>query len=226
MNIFPFSQLEKLISEYEKDSRIIKSNSLIMENYPKVFLMYVASTYERQIKRYFSSYFLSCTGKSNTPIDISKLISKQPQKPLEDKLFALFKGYRDSRNGGEVLCANSFFQVFTGLDLEQRNRNDFAVLRQNQLNLISPLIQKYETLSHNDDDVLEKYVKLDDVRVIWSLCTFEQSRDSYLGLKLRRNIIAHDYMRGLSDTFSDLQKLYYSSLLFVMSLEITMQSIS
>lgn len=53
----PYHQLDKFIDEYEEDSRTIKTDKLIMVNYPKVYLMSVASTFERQIKQCCQNFF-------------------------------------------------------------------------------------------------------------------------------------------------------------------------
>ena len=51
MSNSPYHQLDKFIDEYEEDSRNYHPNKLIMINYPKVYVMTVASVFERQIKQ-------------------------------------------------------------------------------------------------------------------------------------------------------------------------------
>lgn len=51
MDNFQYSDLEKLIKEYQEDSGTIRGERLVMINYPKVFVMSAASSFECQIKK-------------------------------------------------------------------------------------------------------------------------------------------------------------------------------
>ena len=48
-----YVELDKLIKEYEEDSRTIRSERMVMKNYPKVLTMSVASSFEYNIKNRF-----------------------------------------------------------------------------------------------------------------------------------------------------------------------------
>lgn len=45
-----YAELDKLIKEYEQDSQTIRSERMVMKNYPKVLLMSAASSFEYNIK--------------------------------------------------------------------------------------------------------------------------------------------------------------------------------
>ena len=52
-----YSELDKLIKEYEEDSRTIRSERMVMKNYPKVLIMSTASSFEYNIKNRCQDFY-------------------------------------------------------------------------------------------------------------------------------------------------------------------------
>ena len=47
MSYIPYSELKRLIDEYKEDSRVLRDDRIVIQNYPKVFTMSAASMFER-----------------------------------------------------------------------------------------------------------------------------------------------------------------------------------
>lgn len=52
-----YVELDKLVKEYEEDSRTIRSERMVMKNYPKVLTMSVASSFEYNIKNRCQDFY-------------------------------------------------------------------------------------------------------------------------------------------------------------------------
>ena len=53
-----YAELDKLIKEYEEDSITVRSERLVMKNYPKVLTMSAASSFEHNIKNACQDFFV------------------------------------------------------------------------------------------------------------------------------------------------------------------------
>jgi hypothetical protein len=224
LDIFPYRQIEKLISEFEQDEKAFNPARLVMENYPKVLIMYVASTFEQDIKDKLYKYRGAALTAGRLPDRITRIDENGRPDPLADKLFRKFEA-RVNAVGIETLSADEFYQLFTNEDFETNARLNFSSLHTRQVTEINSIVELYSSMPE-DTNIVELHVKYDEIRRIWNTCTFEISRDAFLGLKLRRNNVAHDYIGGLSDTFSDIRDFYYRGLLFVMTLVDTLNSMT
>lgn len=213
-----YHELDKLIKEYEEDYRTIKSERLIMKNYPKVLTMSAASSFEYQIKNrcqeFLDSPILPITSYPN----ISVLKSK---KPKVDQMFAKLEGYDD--NGIEHLDAEKFYNLFGGQAFKTEVKSNFLIEHLATLERITAKIAGLSALVGEDEQYDFDYAKQCDLKDIVEQCSFDDAEKAYLSLKLRRNRVAHDYINGLSDTFEDIQKFYYAAVIYVVALE---QSIS
>lgn len=213
-----YGELDKLIIEQEEDARIIKSDTLIMKNYPKVFVMSSASLFEHNIKSRCQDFLDS----PKKPIQleyplIEKLKGKQKNKPLVDKMFAELKGYES--NGVEILSAESFYGLFGGESFKQDIKICFTVLHDLRLRKIMSYIEGLLPLLDNGDRYEFDYAKQCEIKERLERCSFEVAEKAYLSIKLRRNRVAHNYLNGLSDTFSDIRDFYYDAILYVLALE-------
>ncbi|GEM_PF-2349930 len=213
-----YGELDKLIIEQEEDSRIIKADSLIMKNYPKVFVMSSASLFEHNIKGRCQDFLDSPIKsiQSEYPL-IERLKSKQRNKPLVDKMFAELKGYEN--NGVEILSAESFYELFGGETFKQEIKSCFAALHELRLQRTIKHIEGLVPLLDNGARYEFDYAKQCEIKERLERCSFEVAEKAYLCIKLRRNRVAHNYLYGLSDTFSDIRDFYYDAILYVVALE-------
>lgn len=89
-----YQELERLISEYEEDIRLIRSDRLIIKNYPKVFIMSVVSSFEYYLKDYLKEFLDSPQDPiSMTYPNINTLLMRNSSKPVVDRMYAKLKSY-------------------------------------------------------------------------------------------------------------------------------------
>lgn len=214
MNSSQYSELDKLISEYEDDLRNIREEKLIMKNYPKIFTMSVASLFEYYIKN-------KCQDFMNNPkLPIATNYSKIETlkgTPKEDKMYAKLEAYSD--NGVEHLDAEKFYDLFNGQVFKLRVKSLFHNELQSKLQLTTTKISKLIPLIGEGEKYDSDYAKYYSLKEELERCTFEDAENAFLSIKLRRNRVAHDYINGLSDTFSDIQKFYNIAVIYVVALE-------
>lgn len=216
-----YHELDKLIKEYEEDYRTIKSERLIMKNYPKVLTMSVASLFEYQIKNrcqeFLDSPILPITSYPN----ISALKAK---KPKVDQMFAKLEGYDD--RGIEHLDAEKFYNLFGGQTFKAAVESRFSVEYSTTIDNIVARIAGLSALVGQDEQYDFDYAKQCDLKDIIEQSSFDDAEKAYLSLKLRRNRVAHDYINGLSDTFEDIQKFYYLAVIYVVALETSISELT
>ncbi len=215
-----YGELDNLIREQEEDSKTIKSDKLIMKNYPKVFVMSSASLFEHNLKERCQD-FLDLPKKpiqSDYPL-IEKLKAKQKNKPLVDKMFAKLNGYEN--DGVETLSAEPFYELFGGSAFKADIVSCFAILKEERLQKTIEYIDRLQPLLTNDERYEFEYAKQCEIKEKLEQCSFEDAEKAYLSIKLRRNRVAHNYLYGLSDTFNDIRDFYYDSVLYVLALEQT-----
>lgn len=213
-----YGEIDKLIIEQEEDSRIIKSDTLIMKNYPKVFVMSSASLFEHNIKSRCQDFLDS--PKQSIEMEyplIERLRGRQRNKPLVDKMFAELKGYEN--NGVETLSAESFYALFGGEIFKQEVRLCFETLHDSRLQKTINYIEGLIPLLENGERYEFDYAKQCEIKERLEQCSFEVAENAYLSIKLRRNRVAHNYLYGLSDTFSDIRDFYYDAVIYVLALE-------
>lgn len=216
-----YSELESLIKEYEEDSRTIKSERLIMKNYPKVFTMSAASSFEYQIKRRCQK-FLDALGPAVA--SYPNICSLRQRKPKEDQMFAKLEGYLGS--DGERLNAEKFYELFGEQTFKEMVREHFCQEKAAILGEITAEIAGLSALLERNEKFAFEYAKQSDLKENIERCSFADAEQAYLRLKLRRNRVAHNYISGLSDTFEDIEKFYHPAVLYVVALELSIQELT
>lgn len=220
MSNSPYHQLDKLIDEYEEDSRTIKTDKLIMINYPKVYVMTIASTFERQIKKRCQDFIDFPLNPLTSYPDIYSLIRfcTRKNKPVTDGMFGKF--YASNRTANTInLDASEFYNLFGGVifknNVETIFNFELAIRLAKYQNIVEGLLplldsgEQYEREYAKNTDIIDRLIN----------CTFASAENAFLNLKLRRNKVAHDYINGLSDSFENIRDFYLDAVVYVIALE-------
>lgn len=225
MNNSDYVELRRLVDEYEEDVKIIRPDKMIMLNYPKLFTMSAASSFEHSIKKLLADFIqFPCGTISITFPQIQLLAQRNVGKPLEDKMFAKLEGYENS--GIPVLDASKFYDLFGGQAFKEDVKTNFEIERLRRIQLEEGFIEKLVELLGQGEQYERDYAKHDDIKGRLSQCTFENAERAYLTLKLKRNRVAHDYLHGLSDSFEDIRNFYYDAILYVIGLEKAIKNVT
>lgn len=220
MNDFDYYELERLIDEYEEDSKLIREDKAIMLNYPKLFIMSVASSFEHRLKALlgeFVQYPISPIQTAYPQIHALTQTRRGKGKPMEDKMFAKLEGY--AIRGMPVLNANPFYDLFGGQVFMDSVKNHFEEERLARLEKEEQLINGICILVEQSEQYERDYAKHTDIKERLQQCSFDMAQNAYLTLKFKRNRIAHDYMNGLTDSFEDIRNFYYDAIIYVIGLE-------
>ncbi len=224
-NSTPFCQLDKLICEYEEDTKTIRADKLIILNYPKLFVMSSASLFEHYIKNSINDFIISPSSPiSRTYPNLHILLQRRSNKPITDNIFAKLEGYEN--NGVETLNADPFFNLFGGQAFKNNVENNFNTERSNHANEINTIITGLQSLIGQDNRYDLDYAKNSDIKDRLTQCTFDISEKAFLSLKLRRNRVAHNFISGLSDSFEDVRNFYYDARLYVAALQTTLENLT
>lgn len=218
MSDFGYRELERLIDEYEEDAKLIRADKAIMLNYPKLFTMSVASSFEHQLKILLSDFVQYPKNPIRTTYpNIHELARKRRAKPMEDKIFAKLEGYE--KGGMQMLNANPFYDLFGGQVFIDSVKEYFEDERLSRIEREEQLISGIYTLLEQSKQYEEDYAKHIDIKERLQQCNFDKAQNAYLTLKLKRNRVAHDYMNGLTDSFEDIRNFYYDAIIYVIGLE-------
>lgn len=221
-----YNELDRLIREYEEDFKTIREDKLIMKNYPKVLVMSIASLFEKQLKITCQNFIDNpkCSILTTYP-QIDRLACRNPNKPLIDKMFAKLEGYYDT-NGSETLNAQKFYDLFGGSNFKNDVERNFNTVRLKKINQVDAILSNLVNLLDEGEQYEYSYAKQADLKEKLDVCSFDMAENAYLALKLRRNRVAHDYINGLSDTFEDIENFYYDAILYIVSLEYTIEELT
>lgn len=221
-----YNELDRLIREYEEDFKTIREDKLIMKNYPKVLVMSIASLFEKQLKITCQNFIDNpkCPILTTYP-QIDRLACRNPNKPLIDKMFAKLEGYYDT-NGSETLNAQKFYDLFGGSNFKNDVERNFNTVRLKKINQVDAILSNLVNLLDEGEQYEYSYAKQADLKEKLDVCSFDMAENAYLALKLRRNRVAHDYINGLSDTFEDIENFYYDAILYIVSLEYTIEELT
>ena len=225
MNDLRYRELERLIEEYEEDAKLIRAEKMIMLNYPKLFIMSVASLFEHRIKLLLTDFLQYPVG--SIPIlypNIHQLSQTRRNKSMEDKIFAKLEGYED--NGIPVLNANKFYNLFGGQVFRETIKCNYELEKSNRIQKEEGLISGIAILLEQNSQYERDYAKHNDIKERLEQCTFDNAEQAYLTLKLKRNRVAHNYIYGLSDSFEDVRNFYYDAVLYVIGLENTLVNLT
>lgn len=220
MSNSPYFYLDRLIEEFEEDSRTINSEKLIMINYPKVFVMTVASSFEREIKKRCRDFINSPILPISTYTDLDSLINycNNRNYSVIDKMYAKFYTYNQNTNSISF-DASKFYELFGGVTF----RNDVEVIFTNEIGnkvlKYQQMVDQLYLLVDSGEQYERDYVRYDDILARLKVCTFSMAETAFLNIKYRRNKVAHDYINGLSDTFNDLSNFYFDAVIYVISIE-------
>lgn len=209
-----FPAIERVIIGYDKENKVYNSNSISIENYPKVLTLCSASVFEKTIKdrvRLFLSHPASPIATTYPQI---ARIPPRSSKPVEDAIFGGFVA--SNRSGVENLDATRFYGLFGGASFKKSIETKFIELRDKQKKHADEQVSKMADLiatgyCQNEDS----YAILIDMVEQLDRCTFDRAESAYLNIKLRRNKVAHNYMTELLDSFNDLRVFYYGASLYI-----------
>lgn len=208
-----YAELDKLIKEYEEDSITVRSERLVMKNYPKVLTMSAASSFEHNIKN-------ACQDFLDNPklpiVPNYPKINSIRQSPLVDKIYGKLEAYND--NGIQHLAADKFYELF-GASFKADVQTIFAIKLQEKKAAVTAKVNALLPLCGTDDKYDLDYAKQCDLKIELDRCNFDDAESAFLNLKLRRNRVAHDYIHGLSDTFEDILKFYNLAVIYAISIE-------
>lgn len=220
MNNFPYHQLDKFIDEYEEDSRNYHPNKLIMINYPKVYVMTVASTFERQIKQCCQNFLDYPLMPLASYLKLVTLIQNcnNRNQPIVDGIFAKFCTINPTTQIVD-LSAAKFYSLFGGQAFKAQVATIFATELANRTTHYQEIVDKLVPLLNINDQYDNDYVKNEDILLKLKSCTFTMAEDAFLNLKLRRNAVAHDYISGMSDTFENIRDFYLNAVVYVIAVE-------
>ena len=213
-----YQELDKLIREYEEDSKLIRSDKLIIINYPKVLTMSAASSFEYYLKERINDFVASPKQPiaTNYP-QINTLMRQHTNKPMADKIYAKLIGVEN--NGLEVLDASKFYALFGGVTFVTDLTSRFVIEKTRRKAVAEGLTQSFLPLLGTNDKIDEEYAKQSEISDRLDVCTFDIAEKAFLSLKLRRNKVAHNYLHGLSDSFGDIRAFYYDAISYVVALE-------
>lgn len=222
MNSFRYADIDKLIREYEEDSKSIRSERMVMKNYPKVLTMSVASSFEYNIKKICKEF---CDNpklpiKNNYPH-----IKAIKRLPIVDEMYKKIVAYNGS-DGVEHLSADEFYELFNGQDFKLRLENIFEIELQAQIQKTEKQIDSLIPLLDTNERYAFEYVKQCDLKESYEKCSFKDAEKAFLSLKLRRNQLAHNYIEGLSDTFVDIRKFFDIAVIYVIALELAIEELT
>lgn len=213
-----YQELDKLIQEYEDDKKSYHPDKLIIKNYPKLFVMSVASTFEYYIKDRIKDFVASPANPINTTYpQIDSLFAYKPRTPMSDKMYSKF--IASDRDGIERLDAGEFYALFGGASFKGLVTTKFEEERTRRRSQAEGMLNSLSALIGTDDKFDLDYAKYSDIKERLDLCTFEKAEIAFLSLKLRRNKVAHNYLNGLSDSFEDVRNFYYDAISYVIALE-------
>lgn len=210
-----YLELDKLIKEYEEDSKTIRSERVIMKNYPKVLTMSAASSFEYNIKKRCQDFY------DNPKLPIAQHypnILAIRRIPIVDIMYGKIEAYYNN-NGVECLNAEKFYSLFNGQNFKSRVETIFNTELRECIRKTKEYIKNLEPLLEIGEQYDYDYAKNSDLENTYERCSFDDAEKAFLSLKLRRNRVAHDYLNGLSDSFVDIQKFYDIAVIYVVSLE-------
>lgn len=144
--------------------------------------------------------------------------------PIVNGMYSKLEAYNNDE--GECLKADGFYELFNGQVFKARVESFFGIELQKRLQQTQERIDILIPLAEMDETYVLDRVKQDDLKDALERCSFEDAENAFLSLKLRRNRVAHDYINGLSDTFSDIQKFYDIAVVYVIALEASIKEVT
>lgn len=210
-----YRDLEKLIREYELDTKTIQSNKLIIINYPQFFTMSVASSFEYYVKQDLDAFLLNPLHPITIYPTVHQMVSNNNTTPVSERMYKKF-------HTKPTFTADPFYQLFGGATFKTSVQNHFTNERSQELSVLQSRVTALETLINNSNEDYEKYVdeyvELDDRKERLNQLTFDIAEQAFLNLKSCRNKVAHDFIHGLTNSFVELRNFYYDAIIYVIAL--------
>lgn len=210
-----YRDLEKLIREYELDTKTIQSNKLIIKNYPHVFTMSVASSFENYVKQDLDAFLMNPLQPITSYPTIDQMVNNSNTTPVSERMYKKF--YTKP-----TLTAEPFYQLLGGVSFKTSVQSHFANERSQELTVLQSRVTALEDLINNSNEDYEKYadeyVELDDRKERLSQLTFDVAEQAFLNLKSCRNKVAHDFIHGLTNSFVEVRNFYYDAIIYVIAL--------
>ena len=224
MEFSPYTEVDKLIKEYEKDAERLNPNIMIIEFYPKWLVMLAVSHIEKQLKIKITNFINSLGTRIRTRYpDLHFCISSNARKPPADLAYAKLKGYDDDDRGCEVLNAERFYRLFGGNDFKTKIKRKFQNLKTEKISKLDTTINQYESIRDFESSIYLTSTRIkDDLK----LCSFEIAEEAFLSLKLRRNRVAHDFLIHPFNYFNDIRTLYYQAMLYTHAIELVLDEMT
>lgn len=209
-----YAELDKLIKEYEEDTINLRSERLVMKNYPKVLTMSAAGSFERNIKNACQDFYDNPKLAIATHYPLIHALGTS----VVDKMYKKFKTL-NPRTKTEELIASDFYALFGGSAFKSSVASIFNAEKTRKISETQSIVDNLETLFDVNDSFALDYVTADELLEQLKNASFEDAERAFLSLKLRRNRVAHDYIHGLLDTFEDIRKFYNLAVLYAISIE-------
>ena len=221
-----YPEIHRIIDEHEIDSRYLNSNKTILSHYPKILILSVISYFEKKIKNCCSNIINNPVSSFIQPRKLQQIVSNNGSKYL-DKIYAQLEGYMNL-SGCEVLNATKFYDLFGGTNFLNDLHSTFSTVRTSLLNEYSTWLSNWATYfgTNLGDQFDNRYLEHEYIKDRLIILNFQESESSFLLLKLKRNIISHNYINGISDSFSDLKTIYYDANPYIQSLIIELKKLT
>jgi len=215
----PYDQLDKLIDEYEEDSRRIRSDTFMMRNYPKLFVMSAASLFEKQVKKRCADLieFPLAPIDATYPTLHRIMTQMRSRRTIVDSIFGRFYTI-NPQTQQEDLRADQFYLLF-GASFKTSVESNFNAVLANRIAIYENKITTISAISDQEDYYEKLYVKYCEVKDGLDKCTFIIAERAFLTLKLKRNRVAHDFTAMLNDSFNEIKGFYLDALVYVMAVE-------
>lgn len=214
-----YPKFNKIIDEFERDSLTFSSNKEIISYYPQIFLLSVASTFEKDIKE-------KCINVINAPSILLSTLPILNNIVLNNANNCSDAIYKKFRTRNLVFDATEFYKVFGGASFKNAVATAFEIEKQKQILEHSKIVKSLTPLIGKTDACDYEFTKNTEICELLSALDFNAAETSFLKLKEKRNHVAHDFISGISDTFLDLRTLYYSAVLYVVAVKDELSKLS
>ena len=218
-----YPKFKKLIDEYEQDKAQFSSDKEILSYYPQIFLLAIVSTFEKEIKEKCSNIITHPAISLQSLPQLAKIVNSRTPN-CSDEIYKKFRARE--KNGILELNADGFYNIFGGTTFKQDVESNFLSEQQSQTGDYIKLIAILKSLIGKGDKYDNDYTEKEYIFNILKSLTFANAESSFLELKLRRNKVAHNFIFGISDSFEDICKLYYESVLYIIAVKLSLSKLS
>ena len=208
----PYNEIDSIISDYYILKSQFKPNSAVLNAFPKMLLMSIASLYEVRVTTQLSQIVSGVDSGAITTLP--RISSLHNYKRTSEYLYSRFFTFNKSLQI-EEFDAQPFYDLMGGHTFLTTLKTNFNAKRASKQTALEKEIDILLQLANENSDYEEKWIGKVDEKDKLTVLNFEESEHSFLGIKRRRNCLAHDYINGFSDTFQDIELLYRKSYIYV-----------